>query len=150
MKVTVKILQGKQCVVDILPSETVLELKHKVSALLGIDVLQQKLLLTGKTLDDENPVSFYPGIKDGSKLNLIIKKSAQTSNNETLPEKAGMQLLKKEMIRVLRRYYTESESESIGNEMIKDLKFKVNNVSFDDLERLATALMQDQVSSNVA
>lgn len=94
-------------------------------------------------ISDENPLSFYPGIKDGSKLNLIIKKIAQTSN-ETLPEKPGMQLLKKEMIRVLRRYYTESESESIGNEMIKDLKFKVNNVSFDDLERLATALMQDQ------
>ena len=98
-------------------------------------------------ISDENPLSFYPGIKDGSKLNLIIKKSAQTSN-DTLPEKPGMQLLKKEMIRVLRRYYTESESESISNEMIKDLKFKVNNVSFDDLERLATALIQDQ--SNVA
>lgn len=147
MKVTVKILQGTQCEVDILPSETVLELKHKISALLGIDVLQQKLLLTGKTLDDENLLSFYPGIKDGTKLNLIIKKTAQTLN-EKLPEKPGMQLLKREVIRVLRRYYTESESESIANEMIKDLKFKVNNVSFDDLERLATALMQDQ--SNLA
>lgn len=139
MKVTVKILQGKQCVVDILPSETVLELKHKVSALLGIDVPQQKLLLTGKTLDDHNPLSFYPGIKDGSKLNLIIKKSYPVP--EVLK---SMHLLKTEMTRVLRRYYTESESELIADDIIEDLKSKVENCSYDDFERLATALMQDQ------
>ena len=105
-----------------------------------LSALKYKILFE---ISDENPLSFYPGIKDGSKLNLIIKKSAQTSN-ESFADQPGMQLLQKDMIRVLRCYYTESESESIANEMIKGLKFKVNNVSFDDLERLATALMQDQ------
>lgn len=38
-----------------MPSETVLQLKHKVSDLLGIDVPQQKLLLTGKTLAGKEP-----------------------------------------------------------------------------------------------
>lgn len=55
-----------------------------------------------------------------------------------------MQLLKTEMTRVLRRFYTESESESIADDIIKDLKCKVETCSYDDLERLATALMQDQ------
>ena len=146
MKVIVKKLQGKECVVDMVPSETVLQLKHKVSDLLGIDVSQQKLLLTGKTLADENPLSFYPGIKDGSKLNLlVIKKSEEGSSKEkSALRKSGTHLLRDEISRVLRHYYTESETESIVNELIKDLKNKVNNLSYDDLERLATALLQDQ------
>ncbi|XP_015607936.1 ubiquitin-like protein 4A [Cephus cinctus] len=145
MKVIVKILQGKECVVEIMPSETVLELKHKVSSLLGIDVPQQKLLLTGKALADENPLSFYPGIKDGSKLNLVVKKAVGESNEgKSSHNQSSTQLLRVEMSRVLRHYYTESETESIVNELIKDLKNKVNNLSFDDLERLATALLQDQ------
>lgn len=40
---------------QMMPSETVLQLKHKVSDLLGIDVPQQKLLLTGKTLAGKEP-----------------------------------------------------------------------------------------------
>ncbi|XP_012235624.1 ubiquitin-like protein 4A [Linepithema humile] len=145
MKVIVKKLQGKECVVDILPSETVLELKHKVSDLLGIDVPQQKLLLTGKTLADENPLSFYPGIKDGSKLNLlVIKKAEEGSSESKSQQKSGVHLLRDEVSRVLRHYYTVSETESIVNELVKDLKNKVNNLSYDDLERLATALLQDQ------
>lgn len=56
----------------------------------------------------------------------------------------SMHLLKTEMTRVLRRYYTESESELIADDIIEDLKSKVENCSYDDFERLATALMQDQ------
>lgn len=146
MKVTVKKLQGNECVVDIMPTETVLELKHKISDLLGIEVPQQKLLHTGKTLADENPLSFYPGIKDGSKLNLLVVKKAEegSSKGKAPIRKTGTHILKDEISRVLRRYYTESDTESIVNELIKDLKNKVNNLSYDDLERLATALLQDQ------
>lgn len=146
MKVIVKKLQGKECVVDIMPSDTVLQLKHKLSDLLGIEVPQQKLLLTGKTLADENPLSFYPGIKEGSKLNLLVVKKADDGSNEEKPShsKMGTDLLRDEISRVLRHYYTESETESIVNELLKDLKNKVNSLSYDDLERLATALLQDQ------
>lgn len=146
MKVIVKKLQGKECVVDITPSDTVLQLKHKVSDLLGIDVPHQRLLLTGKTLADENPLSFYPGIKDGSKLNLLVIKKAEEGSSEgrASHSKSGIYLLRDEVSRVLRHYYTESETESITNELVKDLKNKVNNLSYDDLERLATALLQDQ------
>lgn len=154
-----------------------LELKHKVSDLLGIDVPQQRLLLTGKTLAgkyiqlssvmyyrcnsdyrlfiwyilDENPLSFYPGIKDGSKLNLLVIKKTEegSSKAKSSPQqKSGVQLFRDEVSRVLRHYYTVSETESIVNELIKDLKSKVNSLSYDDLERLAIALLQDQ--ENVA
>ncbi|XP_076180259.1 ubiquitin-like protein 4A [Ptiloglossa arizonensis] len=146
MKVIVKKLQGKGCIVDIMPSETVLQLKQKVSALMGIDVPQQRLLLTGKTLADENPLSFYPGIKDGSKLNLlVIKKAEEGSSKGKAPQiKSGTVLLQDEISKVLRRYYTEPETIMIVNELIRDLKNKVNNINLDELERLATALLHDQ------
>jgi len=100
---------------------------------------------------DENPLSFYPGIKDGSKLNLLVIKKAEEGSSEARSlsqQKTGIHLLRDEVSRVLRHYYTVSETESIVNELIKDLKNKVNNLSYDDLERLATALLQDQ--ENVA
>ncbi|XP_012288760.1 ubiquitin-like protein 4A [Orussus abietinus] len=143
MQVTVKILQGSECVVDITPSETILELKNKVSNLLSIDANQQKLLFMGKALADENPLSFYPGIKDGSKLNLVVKKKATITSENKSTDASGIQLFRKEMSKVLSYYYTESETELIVNEVVKDLKNKVSSLSFDDLERLAAALLQD-------
>lgn len=92
---------------------------------------------------DENPLSFYPGIKDGSKLNLVVKK-CDSSEDKTPAQKCGATLLREAASKVLKHYYTESETDSIVNELIKDLRNKVNNLSFDDLERLATALLQDQ------
>lgn len=112
------------------------------------DFLLQAFCLSAS---DENPLSFYPGIKDGSKLNLLVIKKAEEGSSEAraLPQqKTGIHTLREEISRVLRHYYTVSETESIVNELIKDLKNKVNNLSYDDLERLATALLQDQ--ENVA
>ena len=104
------------------------------------------LIFWWKKFSDENPLSFYPGIKDGSKLNLLVIKKTEEGSSEgkASHSKSGMYLLRDEISRVLRHYYTESETESIINELIKDLKNKVNNLSYDDLERLATALLQDQ------
>lgn len=95
---------------------------------------------------DENPLSFYPGIKDGSKLNLVVRKTTQESSDEKLQsvQKYGTALLRESVSKVLKKYYSQTETESIINELVKDLRTKVNNLSFDDLERLATALLQDQ------
>ncbi|XP_031829755.1 ubiquitin-like protein 4A [Nomia melanderi] len=146
MKVVVKKLPGKGCVVDIMPSDTVLQLKHKVSNLMGIEVSQQKLLYNGKALADANPLSFYPDIKDGCRLHmLVIKKTEEgSSKGKAVQRKSGIYLLRHEISRVLRYYYTESDTDSIVNKLLKILQNKVDNLSYDDLERLATALLQDQ------
>lgn len=91
-------------------------------------------------------MSFYPGIKDGSKLNLlVIKKAEEGSSKGKAPQiKSGTVLLQDEISKVLRRYYTEPETIMIVNELIRDLKNKVNNINLDELERLATALLHDQ------
>ncbi|XP_063973616.1 ubiquitin-like protein 4A [Diachasmimorpha longicaudata] len=143
MKIYVKILHGKECVVDILPTATVLELKNKVSELLEVDVSQRKLLLGGKTLADEKPLTFY-SIPDGCRMTLVAKKSPQGPSEEKQATKSGTVLLRESVTKILKHYYSESETESIVKEMIRDLRNKVNNLSFDDLERLATTLIQEQ------
>lgn len=91
-------------------------------------------------------MSFYPGIKDGSKLNLVVRKTTQESSDEKSPavQKYGTALLRESVSKILKKYYSQTETESITNELVKELRTKVNNLSFDDLERLATALLQDQ------
>lgn len=94
-------------------------------------------------------MSFYPGITDGCRLYLVVKKDAQSSSQaKPVVTKSGTSLLKEEMSRVLRHYYTSSETDSIVNELVKDLRNKVDSLSFDDLERLATALLQDQENAS--
>lgn len=88
-------------------------------------------------ITDENQISFYPGIKEGTKLTLV-KKSPQPTKCKSV------HTFKEEMIKVLRNYYSEADALTIANQTIKDLQTKVNLLSFDDLERLATALVQDQ------
>lgn len=76
---------------------------------------------------------------------MVVKKLGQETNeNKQNVGKNGTVLLKESVSKILKHYYSESETESITNELIKDLRNKVNNLSFDDLERLASALIQDQ------
>ncbi|KPJ14914.1 Ubiquitin-like protein 4A [Papilio machaon] len=83
MRITVKKLQGGECILDILPTTTITEIKKQVSEKLGIPVQEQKLLLVGRTLADDQTVAGYPTIKDGSKINLVVKKpEGQIINTE--------------------------------------------------------------------
>lgn len=81
----------------------------------------------------------------------MIKKAEEGSSEAkslSQTQKSGIHLLKEEVSRVLKHYYTVSDTEAIVHELIKDLKTKVDHLSYDDLERIATALLQDQ--DNVA
>ncbi|XP_014216655.1 ubiquitin-like protein 4A [Copidosoma floridanum] len=139
MKINVKVLMGEEHIFEIKPSDTVLEVKQKIHDKLGIEVAHQVLLLLGKALADENTVDFYPGIRDGSKL-VLVKKTPQSPSQS----KNGIYKFKEEMIKVLRVYYSDDDALTIANEVIKDLKTKVNQLNFDDLERLATAIEQER------
>ncbi|XP_011495468.1 PREDICTED: ubiquitin-like protein 4A [Ceratosolen solmsi marchali] len=138
MNIRVKILLGEEHIFEILPSDTVLQVKQKIFDRLGIEVAHQVLLYLGKALTDENEIIFYPGIKDGSKL-VLVRKNLQTSRS-----KNGVYKFKQEMLKVLKTYYSEADALTIANETTKDLQNKVNHLSYDDLERLATALIHDQ------
>ncbi|KAL3273363.1 hypothetical protein HHI36_014811 [Cryptolaemus montrouzieri] len=124
MKIIVKCLKGGNCLADVEESTTIAELKKKIESDINIPAPQQTLVLFGKTLQDDKPISFYPKIKDGTKLYVAVKK----------PETLNTVLTK-----FLHQYYTEDQSKIIVDEFMRNFHTKVENLSLDDLERIAIA-----------
>lgn len=106
MQILIKIVQGNGFTVDVDGDMTVLELKKKIQEATQHSIEQQTLVLVGKTLLDEKPLSFYPNIKDGTKINLVIKKIQKDTLNVALTK-------------FLQKYYTESQSNKICDKFMK-------------------------------
>ncbi|RZC34072.1 ubiquitin and/or Ubiquitin 2 domain containing protein [Asbolus verrucosus] len=128
MKIIVKGIRGGSSVVDAQENTTILELKKKVENDINIPVAQQTMVLYGKTLQDDRTVGSYPKIKDGTKLYVAVKK----------PD-----TLNAALTRFLRQYYSDQQCTIIVDEFMKDFQNKVNNLSLDDLERIAKADMDN-------
>ncbi|KAG7299848.1 hypothetical protein JYU34_016868 [Plutella xylostella] len=123
MKVVVKKLQGGECSLDVQPTTVILEMKKEIAIKLGIPIQEQKLLLLGRTLADEQSVQSYPSIKDGTKLNLVVKKpDGLLEVSQKHFKKAGM---------------SDAEATSAAQRLIKVVEEKFNKLSWDDIDRLA-------------
>ncbi|EDW81016.1 uncharacterized protein Dwil_GK11832 [Drosophila willistoni] len=121
MQITIKVLKGQDCTLNVLPSSTILDVKKQIESALKIQASNQKLLLLGRPLNNEATVASYPNIKNGTKLNLVVMKPA----------------LRDCIHRAFRKYYTEQQSELLTNHFIADFEKRTKELSLDDLERLA-------------
>lgn len=107
---------------------TVFELKQRIEKALRIPVAHQKLLCTGRTLVDDKTISSYsPAIKNGTKLTLVVKE----------PEP-----LRDIIAKVFKRHYTDSQADEMAKEMIENFEKRVQQLSLDDLERMATFYLE--------
>lgn len=104
-----------------LPTTSISEIKREVAGKLSIPVEEQKLLLLGRTLADEQTVQSYPTIKDGTKLNLVVKKP------DGLHE-ASLKYFKKLGM-------TDKEATNAANRLLKIVQDKFNKLSWDDIDR---------------
>lgn len=91
---------------------------------------EQKLLLLGRTLSDEQTVDSYPSIKEGTKLNLVVRK----------PEG---------LFEVSVKYFksigmNDAQAISAGHEMLKVLEEKIYKMSWDDLDRLCYDMLLEE------
>lgn len=112
------------------PVTSISEIKLRVAEKLGIPVEEQKLLLLGRTLSDEHTVESYPSIKEGTKLNLVVKK----------PEG---------LFEVSVKYFksigmSDAQAVSTGHELLKVLEEKIYQLSWDDLERLCYDILLEE------
>lgn len=94
---------------------------------MNIPVPRQKILSVGRTLVDEKPLNSYSTIKNGSKLTVVIKE----------PEP-----LKDVMCKIFKKYYSEDQSEIMAKEFMIDFENRLNQMSLDDLERMATHFIE--------
>lgn len=79
----------------------------------------------GHTLKDDKPLSAYPNIKDGTKINLFVKKEER---------------LRGVICRQFRKYYSDQVSERLTKEFIKDFEKKLAAFSLEDIERLSEVM----------
>jgi len=132
MKVIVKILQGQEATVEVTADTTVKELKSHVFNSLNVPVNQQKLLLTGKPLADDKCIMDYPSIKDGTKLNLVIKKGSEDES-----------VLRAAVVNFLRTKFTETDTQKIAEEFMKEFYRSMATLNLEDIERIATTYYSD-------
>ncbi|KAG5899408.1 hypothetical protein JTB14_020230 [Gonioctena quinquepunctata] len=127
MKITIKCLKGGSSLVDVTEKMTILELKQRIEKDINIPAPQQTLILLGKCLQDDKCVEDYPKIRDGTKLYVAIKKP------ESLMSVLNI---------FLRKYYSEEQCKLIVDEFMRNFHSKVENLSLDDLERIAKSEIQ--------
>jgi len=156
----VKILQGAECYVEILPADSVQHLKELVEVQLNISPSNQRLVHKGKTLQDGSLLEEYH-LKEGDKLHLVVKKDSspiasvpvqsqtkKTSTGciETQTETPVRVLLEREMTRILKpQYKSDSEVRKVVSAFIKNIDKKLNALSLDDIERICARWNTDQV-----
>ncbi|XP_019546798.1 ubiquitin-like protein 4A-B [Aedes albopictus] len=126
MKLIIKILKGDEYVVEATEESTIMDIKQDLERKSMIPVEHQKLLLVGKTLSDEKTIASYGNIKDGTKLTLVVKK----------PDP-----LREVIFRQFKKYLQEEQSQRLTNEFMKDFDSKVQQLSLDDLEKIASDIL---------
>ncbi|KAM7362894.1 ubiquitin-like protein 4A [Cochliomyia hominivorax] len=122
MQIIIKVLKGQDCTLDVSSTTTIFQIKQQIEQILKIPHTSQKLLLLGRTLNDEQTLSAYSNIKDGTKLNLIVMKQEG---------------LRDIIYRSFRKYYNENQSEIYTRRFMSNFEEKLKNLSLDDIERLA-------------
>jgi len=83
MKVSVKILQGAECNVDVAGADSVDHLKELVKVQLNISPSDQRLLHKGKTLQDGTLIQEY-NLREGDKLHLVVKKESSPAETKDI------------------------------------------------------------------
>ena len=70
MQIFVKTMSGKTIAIETEPSNTIADVKHKIQDLEAIPPYQQRLIFSGKLLNDGKTVSDY-NIQPNATVNLV-------------------------------------------------------------------------------
>ncbi|UJR33314.1 hypothetical protein I4U23_020764 [Adineta vaga] len=129
MLIDIKILNNPalgEIQLEVAPSDTIQEIKSRLSNQLNIPINQQKLVLKGKPLHSGSLEDCH--IVDGSKLHLIL-----SSNSSSIPTKSIDSAFISEL-KILASKWLPNPQEREAFEM----KNTIDHLSLDDIEKLCT------------
>ncbi|XP_054712542.1 ubiquitin-like protein 4A [Uloborus diversus] len=131
MWISVKILKGGECDIEVSATASINTVKEIVAQQLQIPVDQQRLVFKGKTLLDSELLCDY-NIVEGNKLHLFVRED--TPNAEERPPPEFYEQLQK----LLEKHFSPSDAEKVLEEFRKNLSDQLRHLSLDDIESLAT------------
>uniref|UniRef100_A0A8C4PX95 Ubiquitin like 4A n=1 Tax=Eptatretus burgeri TaxID=7764 RepID=A0A8C4PX95_EPTBU len=143
MIVTVKVLQGGECSVEV-DTDLVAVVKQQVAERLHVPAHQQRLLFKGKALADELSLCHY-NIPPNAKLNLVVKAVGERTQHQatelvaTVPATPTLWDL---LSPLLSRHFSPTDAQVVLQQFQKDYERNLHGLSLDDVERLATQLLQ--------
>ncbi|XP_072102339.1 ubiquitin-like protein 4A isoform X1 [Mobula birostris] len=139
MRISVKLLHGVECGLEVPEDEVVSALKVLIEQELKIPRVQQRLLYKGKALAaDEHRLTDY-GVHAGAKLNLVVKPADRPSPEGTA--QTGRPQAWQQVARVLERHFAPADAEKVLEQLQKDYERKLRLLSLDDVERISTRLL---------
>ncbi|XP_003421802.1 ubiquitin-like protein 4A [Loxodonta africana] len=154
MQLTVKALQGRECILQVSEDEMVSSLKLLVSEQLNVPVRQQRLLFKGKALADGKRLSDY-SIGPNSKLNLVVKplekvlldqgtarRQAEVQPRPLAPPSETWQLIAK----VLGRHFSSADANRVQEQLQREYERSLSRLTMDDIERLASRFLNPEVT----
>jgi len=153
MKISVKILQGAECCVEIVGADSVEHLKELVKVQLNISPSDQRLLHKGKTLQEGTLIQEY-NLREGDKLHLVVKKDSTPPATvvpssgciETQTEPSARSLVEQEMQRLLKPHYnSDSEVRKVVSAFVKIVDKKLVTLSLDDIERICDTWNKENI-----
>ncbi|CAN7942169.1 unnamed protein product [Ixodes pacificus] len=146
MFISVKILQGQECTIEVSASSSISAVKQLVAQELQIPVDQQRLVFRGKTLSDGLSLEDY-NIEEGNRLHLFVLKTAEDAA-----------LAWDQMRKFLLSQFSPEDAEKVLEEYkkascslhLQDFSRAAASLSLDDIERLASAGLDTTTSTTSA
>ncbi|XP_054163527.1 ubiquitin-like protein 4A [Oppia nitens] len=139
MLIVIKKIPGNESTIEVADNSTVIDVKQVVAKQLDVPIGHQKLVFKGKTLSDNVPLKEYD-ISEGVKIHLFVTESNQSSADDSQLSSStttAKSLFWDQLTQALQKYYTKSDTVKIVDEFRRQLQSEVNQMSLDDIERLA-------------
>ncbi|XP_078286315.1 ubiquitin-like protein 4A isoform X2 [Rhinoraja longicauda] len=143
MRLSVKLLHGTECWLEVSEDEPVSSVKVLIEQQLKIPQVQQRLLYKGKALSDEHRLPDY-GIRHGAKLNLVVKPLDRPSPDGTAQSGRSQAWLQVALI--IERHFTPADATKVLEQLQKDYERNLRLLSLDDVERISTRILHPDVA----
>uniref|UniRef100_A0A8D0GQV2 Ubiquitin-like domain-containing protein n=1 Tax=Sphenodon punctatus TaxID=8508 RepID=A0A8D0GQV2_SPHPU len=149
MLLTVKMLLGQQCHLQVSREERISVVKSLVSEELKVPVSQQRLLFQGKVLEGECRLSDYP-IGPEAKLHLVIKKPEQTYLDEpSMGIGTQSHSVWYQLSQVLEKHFRTSDAVKVLEQVLNDYYKGLNQLSLGNIEEMAVCVLHSGEAESV-